>query len=172
MNFTQVVIQVADFIVMFRKRLLILLGILLLIVGYMYVMEQEEIITFKEFTRFQLTEESEVKHIRIKFKEDSENLPGLVTIKDEDIIQDILKDFSTLKLKGDRFYNFEAHDKKEYYIQILVDTPKEGYILTESIDFDIDEEYLRNLKIISNPNHLRTIESLIKSGYFEVDKYE
>jgi len=98
----------------------------------------------------------------------SGNMPerkASVTIEEEEIIERILEDFSGLELKKD--YDIQ-NIYRDYQIEIVVTNQiKEKHFSTTIIRFDLDKNYVNDYQIVSETNHLKTIEYLVEND--EID---
>lgn len=158
----------------FIKNKIFLLAVnLILIFGTMFFIEHLKFTTFEEFVSEHLTEESTVRNISITINDLSGQRPITAvraTIEDESVINDILEDFSEIELKKDENVRFL---RKKYVVGITANNPvRENISRTTTLYLEMDSHYLEEYRIISESNHLKTIESLIESKEVEwIDVY-
>ncbi|MCL7749592.1 hypothetical protein [Halalkalibacter alkaliphilus] len=148
----------------FIKNKFVLLGVMVtLILGTIFVIDQTKYTTFKELFSEHLNEENEVRSISIAVNDLSGDRPETVartTIDDDSLINDILKDFEEIKLKKDEDVRFLS---RRYTIGITANKEiRENFSKTTTKYIEIDDKYLDEYRIITNANHLKTIESLVE----------
>jgi hypothetical protein len=156
------IVLVTLFISVFIKnRITLVIVMAILIIGILIFLNQTKYTTLLELYSDQLNEDSVVKSISISINEQSGNMSDKirsVTIEDEEIIERILEDFSNIELKKE---DDIQHLYREYHIVIIVTNKiEEDHLKTTTIGMDLDKNYLDNYRIISETNHLKTIESL------------
>lgn len=142
----------------FKTRKSVAIAVTIVAAGIILIFNHMRYTTFEKQFAKQLNEETIVPSITIYTFDPAGKRKAHVTIKDEHIINRIKEDLSRVELKKD--YNSSAIFR-DYHLNILTTNQKENYTLTESFNFDMDGEYINQFKIISDSNHLKTIESLI-----------
>jgi hypothetical protein len=144
-----------------RKTLIIVMGVL--IIGTIIFIWQMKYTTFLELYSDHLNEDSAVKSVSITINDLSSNMQAnirTVTIEDEEIIDRILEDLSSLELKKD---DGVQHRFRDYHIKMVVTNQiEEDHFSTDVIHFDLDKNYINDYRIINETNHLKTIDSLIE----------
>ncbi|MUV38920.1 hypothetical protein JNUCC1_02792 [Lentibacillus sp. JNUCC-1] len=160
-----VVILLSIFI---KKKSRLIVVLLILVVGSIFLIPQALHTTFPDGVSDQLNEDSTVQAIIITINDVSGDRPvreEQVTIRDKDIIGHILEDLSDVELKEDR--NAVVLGRK-YHLNIrITNKVEDGYYKTSTLMVDVDQHYLNKYKIVNEPNHLETIESLVEND--EVD---
>ncbi len=151
-----------------RKALFI---ITFLIIGTFLIFEWDKYSSFEKHVAKNLHEGTIIENMNIQIYETSkedEYFPerkAWVTIKDKQIINAVLEDFSDLKLKRD---DDSRRQVREYDIKILVTNKvKPDLLVTKSIHFEVDQDYLDNYRILGKTEHLKTIKSLEKNEEIE-----
>ncbi|MFD2762374.1 DUF4181 domain-containing protein [Lentibacillus juripiscarius] len=128
--------------------------------------------TFQEVVSDQLHEETEIRRISIRVNElnnagMAETIKKRATINDDETIDRILQDFSEMELKKDDGFL----EERKYYISIVTKNKKaEDYYKTEDLVVYVGNHYISisegrasRYRIVSETDHLQTIESLVKS---------
>lgn len=168
-NWIDKAFDIFDIKLTFKKRIIVIIGILLAVSGISYLYIQEKYTNFEEYSSKLINDESEVQSITISIKDTSgDSFPELksrATIKDEKIIEDLLSDFSKIELVKDRD---NAGWYEKYYVDVLTTIEDEdGILRTQSFVFDLGETYLDGYKIISDTDHLQTIDALVENEEIE-----
>jgi hypothetical protein len=156
-----------------KNRITLIIIMAVLIIGSVIIINQTKYTTLLEVYSHQLNKASDVKSISITIQEPSENVPDVirsVTIEKKEVIERILEDFSTIELKKN---DDIQHLYRDYYIEIIVTNEiEEDHFSTTTINLNIDKDYVNDFKIISETNHLKTIESLVKDEKVDWKDYE
>jgi hypothetical protein len=144
-----------------------------LISGSIIAIIQTKYTTLFDLYSNQLNESSVVESLSISIQEPSEYVPEKfrkVTIEKKEVIERILEDFSKIELKED---NDVPNLYRDYYIEIIVTNQIEvDQFSTTSINLNLDKKYMNDYRIISETNHLKTIESLVKDEKVDWKDYD
>ncbi|WP_188456902.1 DUF4181 domain-containing protein [Virgibacillus oceani] len=143
---------------------------MLCIYGVFFINEKMKYTTFQDVVSDQLNEESTVRSITIDINDFSGTLPkreASATIRDQDLINRILADFSDVELKKETGFR----DYWDYTLRIITTNQvEEDHFSTESLYVHVDGDYISIsegnadvYKIVTQSNHLKTIESLVES---------
>lgn len=156
-----------------KKRIPLITVMAVLIIGSVIVLNQTKYTTLLELYSNQLNEDSVVKSVSITIQEPSENVPEPirgVTIEKKEVIERILEDLSVIELKEDDDIQQVFRD---YQIEVVVTNQiEEDHFSTTTIHLDIDKNYVNDYRIISDTNHLKTIESLVEDDKVDWKDYE
>ncbi|GAE25386.1 hypothetical protein JCM9140_1377 [Halalkalibacter wakoensis JCM 9140] len=146
-----------------KNKILIFVTLLILVTATIFAIDQTRYSTFEELFEDQLHDDSTVKAMSIAINDISGQIPNTevrATIEDESIIHAILEDFSELELKKDED---ALYSDNRYTIAITINNEvREGVSRISDLYIDVDYHSLNGYEIISNTNHLQTIESLIE----------
>jgi hypothetical protein len=146
-----------------KKRIIIMFVIAILTIGSILFIEQTKYTTLMELYTNQINENSAIKSVTITVFDKQKKIPDFnssVTIEDEIVINRIIDDLASVKLKKDKDTP-TLHG--EYHINIAVSNEiEEDHFSLTSVGFDISSKYVNNYAIISDTDHLKTIESLVK----------
>lgn len=155
-----------------KKRVPLITVMAILIIGSIIVLNQTKFTTLLKLYSHQLNEDSVVKSVSISINVQAENRPDIirsVTIEDKKIIEQIIDDFSGIELKEDDDIKQIFRD---YQVEIVVTNQiEENHFSTTTIHLDIDKNYVNEYKIISETNHLKTIESLAENDKVDWQDY-
>ncbi|WP_368505036.1 hypothetical protein AB3N04_05145 [Alkalihalophilus sp. As8PL] len=146
-----------------KRKLPLALTVLLIILGGFYVIDQTRYTTFEELFSTQLHEETTVESITITVMDLSQSPPerkGTLTVTDETILKRLVEDLSEIKLRE----GSDPSPYKDFTIRIVT-TNETGdrQFVTESLFLNIDQHHLNHYEIVSDTNHLKTIEGLVRS---------
>ncbi|WP_102275075.1 hypothetical protein [Cytobacillus massiliigabonensis] len=144
----------------FKTKRSVGIAVTVVVLGTILIFNQLKYTNFEKHFAKQLNEATIVPSITIYTVDHTGNRQAHVTIKNENFINSILEDLSDVKLKKD---NNLSNTFREYHLSILTTNEKEEITQTESFNLDLDSEYINNFKIISDSNHLKTIELLLDS---------
>jgi hypothetical protein len=155
----------------FLKKEKVSLIIVFVILGTYLIFEWDKYSTFeKSFTK-KIHADTTIESMTIRIYDTSDGdgyfpeRKAWVTIKDKKTINAVLEDFSELKLKRDDDARVFA---RKYSIDILVtNEEKPNFLVSNSIVFEVDENYLNDYKILGETEHLKTIESLVNNKEIE-----
>jgi hypothetical protein len=157
----------------YKKRITLIMVMGVLIIGTVVVINQMKYTTLFDLYSDQLNEDSDVKSVSITINELSGNMPkrlGRVTIEDKKMIEQILADFSGIKLKKDEDIQ---HHYRDYHLDIVVTNQiEEDHFSTTTIRLDLDKDYVNDYKIVSETEHLKTIESLVEDDHLNWKEYD
>jgi hypothetical protein len=146
-----------------KKKITLLIVMGVLIIGTLVVINQLKYTTLFDLYSDQLNEDSDVKSVSITINDLSGNMPKQVrrvTIEDKKMIEQVIEDFSAIKLKKD---DDNQHRVRDFHIDIVVTNQiKEDHSSTTTVRLDLDKNYVNNYKIVSKKGHLKTIKSLLK----------
>jgi hypothetical protein len=143
------------------KRTLIMVMGLLVLAAFITV-HQSKYTTFQELYDKTLKEDSVIDAIKIRVYDPSSDFSGSKTIKKQDSIRRIMDDFSKMKLKKDADNTREFY---QYHLEIIVTNQvEEDRYLTKIIHLKLDQNFLNNYKIISDTNHLESMQTLLDEG--------
>ncbi|OEH93837.1 hypothetical protein [Bacillus solimangrovi] len=152
-----------------KKKIILFSTITVIILGLIFssfVMVEEDYTSFSKLYDDQLNEDAVIERVKITINDlvgDKREVAHL-QVKDNEIIAAILNDLSSLKLENER----ESRGKREYEIKLIVaNEVGEKQTSVSTIHFDLDANYFENHQIISESNHLKTIESLVNSEEVE-----
>jgi hypothetical protein len=145
-----------------KKKISFKVATVIVTIGVLLIIEFMKYTTFEKIYIHQLNEESIVENITIvEFTDD--HFPeryAHATIRDEEIIDDIIEDLTSMRLKKD---TGEHSFLRDYYIRILTtNMTKDNYLLTDSFSFTLDDQHINDFEIVSDTNHLKTIEELVE----------
>ncbi|WP_449539665.1 hypothetical protein [Ferdinandcohnia sp. Marseille-Q9671] len=142
-----------------KKRILVIFVMLIILLGTFLLFELDKRTTFNKLVSRNLNEQSIVQNVSIQILEPSTgNRKASVILTDEKIIENVLEDFSTMKLREDR----DARQLyRKYRISILTTNERDDILYTESINFSLDEEFLDEYEITNHSDHLKTIQELV-----------
>ncbi|MBP1970240.1 hypothetical protein J2Z83_002358 [Virgibacillus natechei] len=149
---------------LFKKRSTLIVAVAIVVVGTIFIVYQSKYTTFQELVSNQINEENTVRDISITINDLSSDIPerkASVTIGDEEITERILEDFSEVELREDQ----EARPiDRKYRISIRTTNEIEENVLkTDSFTLSVNDNYIDDYEIISETDHLKTIESLVES---------
>jgi hypothetical protein len=147
-----------------KNRVALLIVLSCLVLGLFLFVDHLKYTTFTDLYEREINEDSEVERITITVNQLSEqNSPEgreTVTIEDQEIIQRILDDFSQIELKKDETARGQF---REYDIRfVTTNEVREEQLVTEYVDVGLDQFYLNDYKIISETDHLETIQLLVE----------
>jgi hypothetical protein len=160
------IIFLTFFLSLFIKRKVVLGAIVVvLIAGIFFLDNLLKYTNFISLYADDITEESTVEEMTITFNH-LENKDDLepekmeqVKITDEETINDILRDLSTVKLKKDEDAKYTV---KTYEITMVVSNQvSDSQIISKLVTVQVDDEYLNQYKIVNETKHLQTIEKLV-----------
>lgn len=140
-------------------------------VGAVFLAYQMNHTTFQAVVSDHLHENSTVRNISISTNDLTGDFPereARATIEDEAIIEKILEDFSEIELRTSN----HSRGLKDYSIHITITNEvKDNYLVTNTLTLEMDDTYLDQYEIISDTNHLQTIESLVEREEVDWQKY-
>lgn len=152
-----------------QDRMKVIVITFVIIVGLViFVNVLANILSYTSFTQYvseHINEETTINNVSITVNDIDDRGKKLdytsITIEDREIIENLLQDFSEVKLKKD-FYR--SHWGEKYRVDFFVTNPASdgNYVITNSFSFSVDENYLNNLKIMNSTNHLNTIEEIVR----------
>ncbi|QOR65015.1 hypothetical protein IM538_14335 [Cytobacillus suaedae] len=152
-----------DLLHFFKKRKALFI-ITFLIVGTFLIFEWDKYSSFEKHVAKNLHEDTIIENMTIQIYDvsnEDEYFPeriAWVTVEDKQIINAVLEDFSGLKLKRD---DDARRQVREYEIKVLyTNEVKPDLLVTKSIQFEVDQHYLDNYRILGETKHLKTIKSL------------
>lgn len=156
--------------VVFKKKITVFLVVSVVFIGAFYLIDQQRVTSFPTLASHQITEETMIRSITITAYEDPEDVRSgrsIAKIDDEDIIEQLLYDFSNIDLREDRGASSSRFYRK-YNISILTTNPiSEDHLKTTTFSFNLDDTHLDQYRITSETNHLKTIEALIDNEEIE-----
>ncbi|RHW39029.1 hypothetical protein D1B31_13785 [Neobacillus notoginsengisoli] len=141
-----------------KNRIVLINSIGVLVMAAVILVSMTQYTTFSKLYSDELNENSVVKSvtIRAKMPENSQT----ITIENKEDIERILGDLSGIKLKKENDITFH---EKGYHVEMIVTTQiKKNHTSTERVLLELGNDYLDHYKIISESDHLKTIESLVK----------
>ncbi len=151
-----------------KRKLTLILVMTLLVLGGFITVNLLTYTTFPELYEETLTEDSVIDSIKIRVHDPSSDelyKHASKAIEDPDIIERLMNDFSKIELKKE---DHSPQDYYQYHVEIAV-TNQVGtdHYLTKVLHVKLDEHFLDDYKIISNTNHLKTIQTLVggKEGF-------
>ncbi|WLR51720.1 DUF4181 domain-containing protein [Bacillus tianshenii] len=147
------------------------------IIGMSYINEQMAYTSFSEVVDEKLNEDTTIEWVTIHINDLSGRFPEReagTTIKDRETIERLIEDFSNMELKKEE----QGREEQKYRVGIVVrNQVDEDHYSTEMIHLLVDENKLRipkldsgRFEIISETNHLKTIEALIESKEVEWER--
>jgi hypothetical protein len=139
-----------------------------LVLGTIYLADQMKYTTFTKLYSKQINEGSVLESVTITVNELIDGIPKgkmQTTIKDEEVIEQIIGDLSELELKkedhpDDIFLKYEVRF-------VSTNKIKEDTYQSEFVGVDLDDNYLNNYEIVSDTNHLKAIESIVENKEYE-----
>ncbi|RXJ04401.1 hypothetical protein DS745_03175 [Anaerobacillus alkaliphilus] len=157
----------------FKKKKTLISAVAVVVVGTILLIVASQYTTFEKLVSNYINEETEIKDVTITILDPSSDRRtriASVTIKDEEIIERILDDFSGLRLKRDRDARYYG---REYEIRIFAtNKTKRGDYLTTSYYLFVDEDYVNEYKIVNDVDHLKTLMELIEDEEIEWTTYD
>lgn len=127
------------------KRTIWIAGLLILIGGVIYLINQQKYTTFDEVFSEQLNENSIVRSVTIRIGEDTDNY-AYMEIEDEEVIDQIVESFSGLELKED---NNARGEEADYIVRITTTKRiEEGLSKTDSISIMLHGDYLNRYQVV------------------------
>ncbi|WP_100011846.1 SdpI family protein [Lentibacillus sediminis] len=156
-----------------KKKSTLIVVLALMVAGTIFIINQSKYTTFQELVSDQLNEESTVQEISITISDLSGDMPerkASVTIEDEEIMDQIIEDFSDIELKEQS--NLHVLDRK-YRIRIRsTNEVEENFLKTDSLTLCVDNDYINEYEIVNETDHLKTIESLVENEEIEWEVFE
>lgn len=156
----------------FRKKMVVGIALIIVALGVGYIQNEMKYTDFHEMTSGTIKDDSEIRSFTIKVKDiegDSEKdywkTIGQVTIEDGELIDKLLNDLKGLELKETNYSTFELNSK--YIVEMLVVNEKDTLLVTDKLMFSIDKTHFSGYEIISDKDHLKTIEELVESDSME-----
>ncbi|MDG5788577.1 hypothetical protein QA612_13910 [Evansella sp. AB-P1] len=151
-----ILLLIPIFMYFFKKQIAIRLSmatVLLLTVILLFLGYRGQFTTFEEYASngIQMDDLHRMQIIINDVSSDYSESIALANIHNEEVIRQVLDDFSNVELKRDADVRY--YDRK-YRIQIT----SRNYF-----SFYVDEDYLDHYEIINDTDHLNTIRSLIES---------
>lgn len=149
--------------VFFKKKKAFVIALLFIGVGSViavFLIQKASYTTFEEEI-FSQKEEVDIPQIRITLNDVSESPPErvkYVDIKEKAIIELILSDFRDLELK--KLNPPDIHDSKYTVFFTIREKLKDNHFQTTTYYAKVDEDYFNHYEIMSEVNHLQTIETL------------
>ncbi|ARK32470.1 hypothetical protein [Halalkalibacter krulwichiae] len=144
-----------------KNKIALLAVTLTIILGTILLINQTKYTTFQDL----VPEDSEIRSISITVNDlsgDRAEPAARTTIEDDSLIQEILEDLNQIKLKKDDDVRVQ---NRKYTIGITANHKiRENFSRTTTTYLKIDDQYVGESQIISNTNHLKTIESLIEKN--------
>ncbi|MBU9719935.1 MULTISPECIES: hypothetical protein [Bacillaceae] len=110
-----------------------------------------------------LHDEEMIRDVRITVNEGHDDIfysDATFVLTEEEEVERLLEDLSEIELK--KLDHFDYGFDRDYKVDINVIVDRGNVRRLEQIDLYIDDEYLNNYEIISNTNHLKTIEELVE----------
>ncbi|MCL7748439.1 hypothetical protein [Halalkalibacter alkaliphilus] len=159
-----IIILVVALRLVVKKKISFKVATVIVTIGVLFIIEFMKYTTFEKVYIHQLNEESIVENITIELVEfTDDHFPeryAHVTIRDEKIIDEIIEDLTSMRLKKDTGeYNFP----RDYFIRILTtNMTKDNYLITDSFSFTLDDQHMNDFEIVNDTNHLKTIEELVE----------
>ncbi|QHS21833.1 hypothetical protein GWK91_02230 [Virgibacillus sp. MSP4-1] len=152
--------------IMIKNKKILLVVEALLIFGLIFVVYQMQFTSFKAlyseeiFTNNTVVEEVRITEYKPAKDQGLSEIDRQMTIKDTQVIEDILNDFSQVELKKDRD---SATLFKQFGVRFLTTKKvKEDYHLSDYQGFRVNKNYLGTYEIINETNHLKTILSIME----------
>ncbi|WP_417899870.1 hypothetical protein ABN702_06195 [Bacillus haimaensis] len=156
----------------FRKKMVVGIALIIVALGVGYIQNEMKYTDFHEMTSGTIKDDSEIRSITIKVKDiegDSEKdywkTIGQLTIEDEELVDRLLNDLKGLELKETNYSTFELNSK--YIVEILVVNEKDNLLVTDKLMYSIDKTHFSGYEIVSDKDHLKTIEELVESDSME-----
>ncbi|MGM0834751.1 MAG: hypothetical protein ACQEV7_01260 [Bacillota bacterium] len=151
----------------YKKKLVMGLIFIAVAIGGAVLVYQLKYNTFEEWNSEHFGEETTIRSVSIHVNETTDGFPvelGRITVEDKDEIDRILADLIGLKLKK---VTESGEPWKKYRVEFLVVNEKGNLLETNSLSYSIDQNYINEYQIISEQNHLSTIEELVESEEME-----
>lgn len=153
-----------------RKRKIVLLVMGILIIATYFIIGQMQYTTFQEVYSDQLNEDTIIEGIYFTVREDESDTNkrrmARITLKNEEEIEKVLNDLSHIKLKKE-FDTTPQFDTKYLITIIVTNKVREGVSQTEYISLKLGSDFLNHYLIVSESNHLKTLENLVKNKTVE-----
>ncbi|WP_106497265.1 DUF4181 domain-containing protein [Lentibacillus sp. Marseille-P4043] len=144
-----------------------------------FINDQMKYTTFSEVVSDQLNEETTVRSITIYQNDLTGDIPerkASAAIKDEEMLDRIVEDFSDMELK--KMDGFPEYRKYRVRIVVTNQVATDHYS-TESLTVGFNENYLTTsagsngvYEIVDGTDQTKTIESLVKSGEIDWEYYD
>ncbi|MBM7621162.1 hypothetical protein JOC95_003035 [Bacillus tianshenii] len=156
----------------FRKKVVVGIALIIVAIGVGYLQNEMKYTDFHEMTSGTIKDDSEIRSITIKVKDmesdsekDSWKTIGQMTLEDEELVDRLLNDLKGLELKETNYSKYELNSK--YIVEMLVVNEKDNLLVTDKLMFSIDKTHFSGYEIISDNDHLKTIEELVGSDRME-----
>jgi hypothetical protein len=133
------------------------------------IWNQLQYTTFSKLYAKQLDEQTVVNSVSIYLLDDEGLRTKRLVLEEQHLFEPILEDFSAVELKE---ADASPRYVLDYQIEIVVTNQlKDDHFSTSVIRFEVDEDYLDDYQIISETNHLQTIDSLVFNGQMDWKDY-
>lgn len=156
----------------FRKKIVVGIALIIVALGVGYLQNEMKYTTFHEMTSGTIMDDSEIRSITIKVKDieggseqDYWKTIGQLTIEDEELVDKLLNDLKGMELKETNYSAYELNSK--YIVEILVVNEKNNLLVTDKLMYSIDKTHFSGYEIVSDKDHLNTIEELVESDSME-----
>lgn len=156
----------------FRKKIVVGIALIIMAIGVGYIQHEMKYTNFHEMTERTIKEDSEIRSITIKVKDiegGSEQeywkTIGQLTIEDDALVDKLLNDLKRMELKETNYSAYESNSK--YMIEILVVNERDNLLVTDKLRYSIDKTHFSGYEIVSENDHLKTIEELVESESME-----
>ncbi|MFE7064274.1 hypothetical protein ACFVAD_19270 [Sutcliffiella sp. NPDC057660] len=150
-----------------KKKLAMGLIFIVVAIGGAILVYQLKYTTFDEWNAEYFGAETTIRSISIHVNETTDEFPeelGRITIEDKEEIDRVLADLKGLKLKK---VTDTGEPWKKYEVEFLVVNEKGNLLETNRLSYAVDQYYINDYQIISEQNHLSTIEELVESEEME-----
>lgn len=151
--------------VIFKRKITAYATAIILVIGTAYIIDRSHYTTFTDIYSDYLNAESVVREVTVsptylpddrRFDPDSE-----IEIEDEEMMNEIMQEFSQLELKRDREHHYI--ENPDYRVHITTtNEEEEGLLRTESFYFHLDDEYLNSYKIVNDTNYLEVLDDIVE----------
>ncbi|WP_175990560.1 hypothetical protein [Bacillus sp. Marseille-Q1617] len=148
----------------FKRKRTLVMGMTLFVLGAFIIVHQSTYTTFPDLYDKTLKEDSVIDAIKIRVYDPSNEVLETnesKTIEEQDTIERLMDDFSKIELKKAEGM---PRDLYKYHVEIIVTNQVgEDRYLTKVIHVRLDQKSLDDYKIISDTNHLKTVQTLVGS---------
>jgi hypothetical protein len=155
-----------------RKKMVVVIALIIVALGVGYIQNEMQYTNFNEMTSGKIKDDSEIRSITIKVKDiegDSDQdywkTIGRMTIEDEELIGNLINDLKGMELKKTNYSAYELNSR--YIVEILVVNERDNLLVTDKLMYAIDKTHFSGYELVSDNDHLKTIEELVESDRME-----
>lgn len=151
----------------YKKKLAMGLIFVAVAIGGAFLVYQLKYTTFEEWNAKHFGTETNIRSVSIRVNEITDRFPveiGQITVEDKEEIDRVIADLKGLKLKK---VTDSGEPWKKYVVEFLVVNENGNLLETNSLSYQVDQNYINDYQIINDQNHLKTIEELVESEEME-----